>query len=88
MIKPKKLKAGATIALITLSAGMAGEPEFQYRWEIARDRLTALGFKVVLTQHAIKSSQYIDAHPEKRAADLMATLQDPAIDAIICMIGG
>jgi muramoyltetrapeptide carboxypeptidase LdcA involved in peptidoglycan recycling len=88
MIKPKPLSTGDTIAFITLSSGMAGEEIFQYRWEIAKKRLEALGYRVVLTPNAIQSSEYIHRHPEKRAQDLMDALQNPEIDAIICMIGG
>ena len=88
MIKPKPLATGDTIAFITLSSGMAGEKMLQYRWKIAKKRLEALGYRVVLTPNAIQSSEYIHQHPEKRAQDLMAALQNPEIDAIICMIGG
>lgn len=88
MIKSKRLEAGDTIAFITLSSGMAGEEIFHYRWKTAKSRLEALGYQVVLTPNAIKSSKYIHQHPDKRAEDLMNALKDPEIDAIICMIGG
>uniref|UniRef100_UPI00403F5B6C S66 family peptidase n=1 Tax=Candidatus Enterococcus willemsii TaxID=1857215 RepID=UPI00403F5B6C len=88
MRKVKRLEAGDTIAFITLSSGMAGESIFQYRWKVAKERLEALGFHVVLTKHATHSSEYIDQHPEKRAEDLMNALKNPDIQAIVCMIGG
>lgn len=43
---------------------------------------------MVLTPNALQQSDYLHDHPEKRAEDLMEALQDPSIDALICMIGG
>lgn len=88
MLKPKKLISGDTIALISLSSGLAGEDPMDYRWKRAKERLENLGYQVVLTPNALKSVEYLSRHPEKRAEDLMGALQDPTIDAIICMIGG
>lgn len=44
--------------------------------------------KVVETPHALKGSQYLYEHPEKRAEDLMWALQNKEISAIICNQGG
>lgn len=88
MLKPKKLTPGDTIALISLSSGLAGEAPMDYRWKRAKKRLENLGYQVVLTPNALQSVEYLSQHPEKRAEDLMGALKDPTIDAIICMIGG
>lgn len=39
MIKPDRLSAGDTIAFISLSSGLAGEPKIKYRWKTAKSRL-------------------------------------------------
>ncbi|MHC5375246.1 S66 family peptidase [Enterococcus sp. LJL120] len=88
MIKGKQLKIGDTIAFISLSAGLAGIPALAYRWQIAKERLEKMGYHVVLTENALQSPEFLQAHPEKRAADLMAALKNPEIDAIFCMVGG
>lgn len=88
MIKPDRLSAGDTIAFISLSSGLAGEPKIEYRWKTAKSRLEELGFKVVLTPNALKSDAFLKQHPEKRAEDLMNALVDPQIKTIISMIGG
>ena len=33
MIKPKRLKKGDTIAIVSLSSGMAGDDAFKHRYE-------------------------------------------------------
>lgn len=88
MLKPKRLALGDTIALISLSAGLAGEAPMDYRWRLAKERLEKLGYQVVLTPNALQSAEYLVHHPEKRAEDLMGALQNPEIDAIVSMIGG
>jgi muramoyltetrapeptide carboxypeptidase LdcA involved in peptidoglycan recycling len=38
--------------------------------------------------HALKGLEYVKAHPEKRAEDLLQAFRDPEIDMILCAIGG
>ena len=38
--------------------------------------------------HALKGLEYVKAHPEKRAEDLLEAFRDPEIDMILCAIGG
>ena len=38
--------------------------------------------------HALSGMDYVQAHPEKRAEDLIAAFRDDAIDMILCAIGG
>ena len=33
MIKPKKIKRGDTVAIVSLSSGIAGDKEFRHRYE-------------------------------------------------------
>lgn len=88
MIKPKRLSIGDTIAFISLSSGLAGEPSLEHRWKLAKERVEDMGFKVEITPNALKSNDFLYQHPELRGKDLMGALKDPKINGIICMIGG
>ena len=39
MIKPKKLKRGDTVAIVSLSSGTAGDEAFRHRYEQGKKRL-------------------------------------------------
>jgi len=89
MIKPQRLKKGDTVAIVSLSSGLGGEPAFQHRYEIGRARLeTEFGLRVITMPNALKGIDYIYNNPAARAADLMDAFRDESIKAIICMIGG
>lgn len=89
MIKPKPLKKGDTVAIVSLSSGMGGEPMYRYRYEIAKKRLKELfGLHVIEMPHTLSGIAYLNAHPDQRAQDLMDAFEDPSVSAIFCMIGG
>ena len=89
MIKPKKLKRGDTIAIVSLSSGMAGDKLFKHRYLQGKKRLEEVfGLKVVTMPNALKRSDYLNKHPELRAQDFMDALKDKNIKGIICNIGG
>lgn len=89
MIKPKRLTKGDTVAIVSLSSGLGGEPAFLHRYEMGKKRLEdEFGLNVVTMPNALKGIDYLYSHPEARAADLMAAFRDDTIKAIICMIGG
>lgn len=89
MIKPKALKTGDTVAIVSLSSGMAGDKAFIYRYFEGKKRIENIfGLKTVTMPNALKGSEYVEKHPEKRAQDLMDAFLDPSIKAIFCMIGG
>lgn len=89
MIKPKKLSPGDTVAIVSLSSGLAGEDTIRWRTEQGIKRLEEVfDLKVKVMPHALKGVDYIYEHPEKRAEDLNEALRDPDIKAIICTIGG
>ena len=88
MVKPKRLKKGDTVAIVSLSNGLAGEKIFKHRYEVGKRRLEEFGLKVVTMPNALKSFKYIYEHPEARAKDLMDAFKDENIKAIICNIGG
>ena len=89
MIKPKRLKKGDKIAIVSLSSGMLGDKEFIHKYYIAKERLeNEFGLEVVCMPNALKGSKFIYEHPEARAKDLMDAFSDESIKAIICSIGG
>ena len=89
MIKPKRLKKGDKIAIVSLSSGILGDKEFIHKYYIAKERLeNEFGLEVVCMPNALKGSKFIYEHPEARAKDLMDAFSDKSIKAIICSIGG
>ena len=76
------------IAVVSLSRGILGEPDVQIEVEIGLRRLKEYGLNVRFMPHALKGLEYIKAHPEKRAEDLLQAFRDPDIDMILCAIGG
>ncbi|HEX8278042.1 MAG TPA: LD-carboxypeptidase [Segetibacter sp.] len=87
LIKPKLLQEGDTVATVSLSDGGAGE--FLHRYEIGKKQLQDIfGLKVVETNNALKSAEYIAKNPKARADDLMEAFSDKSIKAIISNIGG
>ena len=89
MIKPKKLKRGDTVAIVSLSSGTAGDKKFRHRYEQGKKRLEEVfGLKTVTMPNALKGSEYLSKHPEVRAKDFMDALKDKNIKGIICNIGG
>ena len=76
------------IAVVSLSRGIIGEPFIQFQVEIGLRRLKELGLNVRFMPHALKGLEYVKAHPEKRAEDLLQAFRDPEIDMILCAIGG
>lgn len=89
MIKPKMLKKGDKVAMVSLSWGGIGDKEFIHKYKIAKERLEKeFDLELVAMPNALKGSEYTYLHPEKRAEDLMEAFKDKSISAIICAIGG
>ena len=89
MIKPRRLKKGDKVAIVSLSWGGLGDNQFIHKYYIAKERLEKdFGLEVVCMPHALKGSEFIVRHPELRAKDLMDAFADTSISAIICAIGG
>ncbi len=76
------------VAIVSLSSGIAGEPSVQFEVDIGLRRLREYGLNVRFMPHAMKGIDYVKAHPEKRAEDLLAAFRDPDVDMILCTIGG
>ena len=89
MIKPKHLEPGEKVAIVSLSSGILGEPEYIHKYYIAKKRLEEdFGLKVEAMPNALRGCEYLDAHPEARAADMMQAFADRTISAVFCAIGG
>lgn len=76
------------VTIVSLSSGIIGEPFVQFETEIGLKRLKEYGLNVKYMPHAKMGLDYIKAHPEKRAEDLLAAFRDPETDMILCAIGG
>ena len=75
-------------AIVSLSSGIIGEDFVKHEVEIGVRRLEAFGLNVRFMPHALKGLDYVKAHPEDRAADLLEAFCDPWADMILCAIGG
>ena len=87
MIKPRALRPGDRIAGISLSSGWPHVFPCAYR-DGKRQLEEAFGVQVVESCYALAEPDWLAAHPEARAADLMEALKDPSIHAIFSTIGG
>ena len=76
------------VAIVSLSSGIIGELFVQFEMENGLKRLKEYGLNVKFMPHAKMGLDYIKAHPEKRAEDLLAAFRDPETDMILCAIGG
>ena len=89
MIKPKMLRKGDKIAIVSLSWGGLGDKKLIHKYYIAKERLeNDFGLEVVTMPNALKGTEYIYNHPEERAKDLMDAFKDESIKGIFCAIGG
>ncbi len=87
LIKPRALRPGDRLAAVTLSWGGPGAHPHRYRAG-KRQLEEAFGVRVVEMPHALKAPDWVAAHPEARAQDLMDAFADPAIAGIVSTIGG
>ncbi len=87
MIKPRALRSGDRIAAISLSHGWPSVYPDAYQ-DGKRQLQQAYGVEVVETRHALADFEWLRAHPEARAMDLMEALRNPAIHGIVSTIGG
>lgn len=77
-----------TVGIVSLSSGIIGESFIRFESDIGIRRLKEYGLNVKFMPHALMGLDYIKAHPEKRAEDLLQAFRDPEIDMILCAIGG
>lgn len=77
-----------TVGIVSLSSGIIGESFIHFETDIGVRRLREYGLNVKFMPHALMGLDYVKAHPEKRAEDLLQAFRDPDIDMILCAIGG
>ena len=77
-----------TVAIVSLSSGILGEDFIGFERKIGLRRLEKYGLRVKFMPNALKGLEYVKAHPEARAADLLEAFRDPEVDMILCAIGG
>ncbi len=82
-IKPKRLKKGDTIGLIT-----PGSPVSEEKLSKAVNNLETLGFRVHHTKNILAKKGYLAGTDEQRLADLHFMFENPKIDGIWCIRGG
>lgn len=83
-IKPKRLAAGDTVALVAPASATFNTIELQ----IARESLEALGLKVLVGGHLLDRHGYLAGQDKDRAADINRFFADDAIRAVLPIRGG
>ncbi len=87
MIKPQCLHRGDRVAIVSLSWG--GPSAFPARYAMGRQVLVdRFGLQPVEMPHTLREPEWLQRHPEARAADLMQAFADDSIRAVISSIGG
>lgn len=76
MNKPKALKDGDKVAIVSLSFGIMGEDFCKHELEIGIRRLKELGLEPVFMDHALKGIEYLKQNPKVRAEDLKQAFMD------------
>jgi len=75
------------IMIVSLSRGIIGESFVKHEVDLGLQRLRDLGIEVCFSKHALMGLDYINAHPEARAEDLLEAFRSDA-DMILCAVGG
>lgn len=86
--KPTKLNSGDTIATVSPSWGVAGEPDTLWKYQLGKTRLENMGLTVVAAPHSMKGAKYLAENPQARAEDILWAFENKEIKAIIANIGG
>ena len=87
LIKPKPLKEGDTIAIVSPSWG--GPATFPERYRAGKKQLIEeFGIQVIEMPNSLKEADWIHANPKARADDVMEAFSDSKINGIITSIGG
>jgi len=84
IIKPQRLKKGATIGLISPAS-----PVSESAWQKTITNLEGLGFKLVYDEKRVLAKNgYLAGSDEERAKDVNRMFADDKIDGIWCVRGG
>jgi len=83
LIKPKRLKKGDTVGVITPGSALIGDAE-----QRTMSNLKSFGFKVIKSTNFNKRTGFIAGSDEERVDDIHEMFTNPDIDAIVCARGG
>ena len=83
-VRPKRLAAGDTIALVSPASATFNSLDLQ----IARESLEALGFKVRQGEHMMERHGYLAGADKARADDINTAFSDRSVDGIHAIRGG
>jgi muramoyltetrapeptide carboxypeptidase len=83
-LRPKRLRVGDTVALVSPSGATAE----RFEVTLVKESMEALGFKVKLGAHLLDRYGYLGGKDEDRAADLMAQFADASVAGIVAVRGG
>ncbi|MCK9212199.1 MAG: LD-carboxypeptidase [Ignavibacteriaceae bacterium] len=83
IIKPKKLKTGDTIGLIS-PGGFITEQQL----EESKTNISSLGFSVVAAKNILKRYGYLAGTDKERTEDLHEMFSNTKVDGIVCVRGG
>lgn len=83
---PRRLEPGATIAIVSPSAGSAAL--YESRFQRGLTQLELLGFNPVPMQNSMKAGRWASGTVRERVADLHEAFGNPRFDAVLCSIGG
>ncbi len=86
LLKPKSLKIGDTIGLVSPSAPLAGL--VPHRTQKGIQELERLGFKIKVGENALKVTGHTAGIPQERAQDINSFFADKEVKAIFSFIGG
>lgn len=86
IIKPSHLNSGDTIAIISPSYGLM--PEFRKNFELGKNELTSMGFKIKEGKTNKLIRWWSGGKPEEQAEDINLMFSDPEVKAIIAQNGG
>ena len=84
VIKPRRLAAGDTVALVSPASATFQSIDVQ----VATESLEALGLKVRLGEHLLDRHGYLAGEDKARAADINALFADRSVAAIHPIRGG
>jgi muramoyltetrapeptide carboxypeptidase len=84
IVKPKRLKKGDTIGIVSPAAPVYGAEKI----EIMKESMEALGFKVKISEHVTDRWGYFAGEDKLRAKEVNRMFSDSKVDGIVCARGG
>lgn len=84
LVKPQRLAAGDTVALVAPASATFESIELA----IAKESLQALGLRVATGEHLLARHGYLAGQDQERAADINRFFRDDAVSAVLPIRGG